>query len=64
MSRFRVGSKNGHTVYLSAPGQPDRFVCTAMSPEAAGVIASALYAYGAGEREDLIQSLPIVKPRS
>lgn len=63
---FRVGSKNGHTIYWSSPTSKtkDRFVGTAMSTEMAVLIANALNASPEVQaRDDIISRLPIVLGR-
>lgn len=61
----RVGSKNGHTVYIDMPdGAMDRFVCVAMTPEAAEVLAETLTAFGLlDRRRDWVYRLPAIPKR-
>ena len=49
---FRVGSKNGQTVYWDGK-ETDRFICVAMSPTAAEAIARALNAVAFDPGADL-----------
>lgn len=61
---FRQGSKNGHTVYWSAPAeQHDRFVCTAMTPDAAEHIAVALNRLHGMGYQRFVEELPTVPKR-
>ena len=61
---FRQGTKNGHTVYWSDTSEPhDRFVCTAMTPDAAEHIAVALNRLHARGYEQFVEELPTVPKR-
>jgi hypothetical protein len=69
---FRVGSKNGHSVYWSdtAEGstEPDRYVCAALTIQAAVQISMALanFAVDCGFEDSMppwVESLPMVPRR-
>jgi hypothetical protein len=61
----RVGNKNGHTVYIDMPSDTsDRFVCVAMTPEAAEAVAETLTSSGLLERRrDWVYRLPAIPKR-
>lgn len=60
---FRPGSHNPHTVYWSEDSGPDRFVCTAMSSEAAVGIASLLNSVVGPGDIGWVATLPMVPRR-